>query len=184
MAQIPKPPEEKPSQTERPKIARKPPQRKPERKPKPQAEPQPPLPPANEAPGTADATSAAPGGGIAGGISGGTAGGVVGGTIGGQGRTLYRADEVASPPEPIAQTIPKYPPLARARGIEGLVVVEAVVDQQGFIEASRLRVVESVSMLDEAAVDALKKWRFKPGRDRHGDAVRVLVQVPIRFRLK
>lgn len=123
-------------------------------------------------------------GNAASGTSEGMAGGVAGRVLGGGGRTLYRADEVASPPFPIIQTRPDYPPLARARGIEGLVVIEAVVDQRGHIEPASLRVVHSVPVLEEAALRAVEKWKFQPGRNGSGDAVRVLVQVPIRFRLR
>jgi protein TonB len=65
-----------------------------------------------------------------------------------------------------------------------LVVVEAVVDRQGSVERERIRVTESIPLLDDAAVGALKNWRFKPGRDESGMPVRVLVQVPVRFRLR
>jgi len=39
-------------------------------------------------------------------------------------------------------------------------------------------------MLDQAAIDALRRWRFSPGRDREGSAVRVLLEVPLRFTLR
>jgi len=38
-------------------------------------------------------------------------------------------------------------------------------------------------MLDQSAIDALRKWRFAPGRD-HGAVVRVLLEVPLRFTLR
>jgi outer membrane biosynthesis protein TonB len=39
-------------------------------------------------------------------------------------------------------------------------------------------------MLDDAAVAAFRQWRFHAGRDDRGEPVRVVVQVPIRFRLR
>jgi protein TonB len=164
--------EEKPRERSTPKIARK-------VEPRERSAPRPPPQIARDGAAAGGASN-----GMADGVAGGEAGGLAGGVVGGRGRALYGADEVASPPVPISQTRPDYPPLARVRGIEGLVVVEAVVDQRGFIVPSRLRVAESVPFLDEAALRAVERWRFKPGRDRNGDTVRVLVQVPIRFRLR
>lgn len=118
------------------------------------------------------------------GVRGGVSGGLRGGTVGGRGDRVLRADEVATPPVVVSSSMPVYPPLARARGIEGLVVLETVVDRGGRVEAESVRVVESVPLLDDAAIEALHKWRFRPGRDTHGDPVRVLVHVPVRFRLR
>jgi protein TonB len=73
--------------------------------------------------------------------------------------------------------------MARARSLEGRVVLRAVVDRDGHVEEA-VTVIESVPMFDGAAVDALRKWRFEPGRDRDGKTVRVLVDVPIRFQLR
>jgi protein TonB len=167
--------QKKPEERPRPKIARK--------APKPRADEPMPAPAAappvaaNEAPPTAI-------GGVQGGVIGGEEGGKIGGVVGGQGDKLFRPDQVASVPVPISQALPDYPPLARARGVEGLVIIEAVIDRRGLVEHNDIRVVQSVPPLDQAAVAALEQWRFRPGRDRNGDAVRVLVEVPIRFRLR
>ena len=87
------------------------------------------------------------------------------------------------PPQVVYTVRPQYPALARARGVEGVVVVEAVVDRQGAVEANALEVVQSVPLLDEAAIDAFRRWRFRPGRDGRGNPVRVVVRLPIRFHL-
>jgi len=131
----------------------------------------------------APAQPGSPAGDVAG-VPGGVVGGQVGGTVGGQGDRVFRADEVASPPEVLTPAMPVYPPLARARGIEGLVVLETIVDRAGRVEPDSIKVVESIALLDEAAIEALRKWRFRPGRDEQGEAVRVLVQLPVRFRLR
>jgi protein TonB len=140
-----------------------------------------PLPPAASLPESDVAGS--PDGGL-GGVVGGTSGGQSGGTVGGRGDRVFRADEVAAPPVVVSQTMPTYPPLARARSIEGLVVLEGIVDRKGRVEGDSVTVVQSVAQLDEAAVSALRQWRFRAGRDGHGEPVRVIVQVPIRFRLR
>ena len=67
-------------------------------------------------------------------------------------------------------------------GIQGQVVLRATVDRDGNIERE-VQVVRSIPLLDDAAIDALRGWRFRPGRDREGRAVRVVVEVPVRFQL-
>jgi protein TonB len=119
-----------------------------------------------------------------GGVAGGVPGGVAGGTVGGTGDRLLREDELGTPLTVLSKALPRYPALARARGIEGLVVLEGIVDREGRVEAQQLKVVQSVPLLDSAAIDALRRWRFKPVRDAHGQLARVVFQVPIRFRLR
>ncbi len=73
--------------------------------------------------------------------------------------------------------------MARARSLEGRVVLRAVVGRDGRVEEA-ITVVESAPTFDAAAVTALRKWRFEPGRNRDGNAVRVVIDVPIRFQLR
>lgn len=122
-------------------------------------------------------------GGIVDGVVGGEAGGEVGGVVGGHGDAPIPADRVEHPPIVVSRILPEYPSMARARSLEGRVVLRAVVDRDGHVEEA-VTVIESVPMFDGAAVDALRKWRFEPGRDRDGKTVRVLVDVPIRFQLR
>ncbi len=93
------------------------------------------------------------------------------------------AVKIAHPPTVISQVLPEYPPLARARGLEGVVVLRAVVDRQGSVEEG-IAVEQSNPFFDAAAIAALRRWRFQPGKDESGQAVRVLVVVPMRFRLR
>jgi TonB family protein len=44
--------------------------------------------------------------------------------------------------------------------------------------------VESKPPFDDAALEAFRKWKFKPGRDQNGQSVRVEVTLPIRFTLR
>ncbi len=122
-------------------------------------------------------------GGVVGGAVGGEAGGQIGGIVGGHGNVPIPAGQVEHPPLVISRVLPVYPAMARARGIEGRVVLRAVVDRDGHVEEA-ITVIESVPLLDTSAVEALRRWRFEPGRDRDGRAVRVLVDVPIRFQLR
>ncbi len=111
-------------------------------------------------------------------------GGREGGSGGGQaagGSALYV--DVDHPPVPISKVLPHYPSGARSQGVEGEVVLRAVVDQHGAVEDG-IVVVRSIPMLDRAAIDALRQWRFEPGRDADNRAVRVVIEVPLRFRLR
>ncbi len=122
-------------------------------------------------------------GGVVGGVVGGEVGGKSGGVVGGSGDVPIPAGQVEHPPVVISRVLPVYPTIARARGMEGRVVLRAVVDRDGQVEQT-ITVVESMPTFDASAVDALRRWRFEPGRDRDGQPVRVLVDVPIRFQLR
>ena len=76
----------------------------------------------------------------------------------------------------------RYPEIAKKAGVEGRVIVQFVVDEQG-------RVVDPVVVrgigagCDEEAVRAVSQARFKPGRQR-GKPVKVKMSLPITFKLK
>jgi protein TonB len=75
----------------------------------------------------------------------------------------------------------RYPEVARLAGLEGNVVIELLIDESGV--PSNPKVLRSAGdILDDAAVDALLKQRFKPGRQR-GKAVKVRMAFPVRFKL-
>jgi TonB family protein len=130
--------------------------------------------PAGNAPG---ATAAA--GGAATHGSGGPAGGGAG-VGGGGGGALAVVDH---PPLLIFRVMPQYPPDARQSGFEGEVVLRAVVDQRGYVEP-RIQVVRSQPPFDKYAIAALRQWRFEPGRDSADRPVRVLIEVPMAFKLR
>ena len=122
-------------------------------------------------------------GGTTGGVTGGVVGGTLGGTVGGTLAGPLRLDQAVQPPVIVSRVEPDYPYAARLQGIEGQVLLEAIVDRTGRIEAE-IKVLKSVAMLDKAAIEALRQWRFTPGRDANGQTVRVIVEVPIRFVLE
>jgi protein TonB len=172
---------------ERLKIAKK--NKKPE--PPPQLEPEPFSPESETGPETATTERANPqtgiaagaAGGEAGGVIGGVKGGVSGGVVGGQGTGPLPVSQVANPPVLISRTLPQYPRQARLQSIEGLVLLEAILDREGYIEKD-IKVLQSIPLLDEAAIEALRRWRFRPARDHKLQPVRVILEVPIRFVLK
>ena len=94
----------------------------------------------------------------------------------------WTSEVVDEPPALLAGRAPSYPELLRAAGITGRVVVEAVIDTLGHAEAA-VRVVESSQAgFDAPALDYVRRAVFRPGRV-HGRAVRVLIRLPVDFRL-
>jgi len=84
------------------------------------------------------------------------------------------------PPRKLNDVTPLYPPLARAAGVRGVVIIEATIDGDGVVVAAR--VLRSVPMLDEAALAAVRRWRYAPAR-LNGVPAAVLITVTVNFTL-
>jgi TonB family protein len=96
---------------------------------------------------------------------------------------VYLPSLVQDSPELLSAPTPAYPPLLRAAGVQGQVIVTAVVDTLGQAENGSVRIVRSDNPgFDAAALATVRAARFRPARI-YGRAVRVLVQVPVVFRL-
>jgi protein TonB len=117
------------------------------------------------------------------GVTGGVPGGIAHGRVGGRGTAPLTPQDVTRRPELVHRVLPDYPRAARAQEIEGQVMLEVVLDRAGAIE-DEVRVVRSLPLLDQAAIDAVKQWRFRPARDGTGQPVRVRMVVPVRFVLR
>jgi protein TonB len=78
--------------------------------------------------------------------------------------------------------LPPYPEAAREDGLEGLVRLAVEVDAQGRVSAVRWDARSGVMLLDIAARDAVRLWRFEPAR-QDGQAVASTVRVALQFRL-
>ncbi|MDA1305485.1 MAG: energy transducer TonB [Nitrospirae bacterium] len=78
---------------------------------------------------------------------------------------------------------PVYPRIARESGWEGTVLIRVNVDADG--NASKVKVQKSSghAVLDEAAVDAVRKWKFSPAKDGN-IPIRSVVEIPINFDLR
>ena len=111
--------------------------------------------------------------GVEGGVEGCIEGGVVGGIVGGlleapprppppppPPRTPVRIGGQITAPALIYRVEPKYPDFAAQAQIEGLVILEATVDTEGRVQA--VQVLRSHGLLDQAAMDAVKQWRYSP----------------------
>jgi protein TonB len=83
-------------------------------------------------------------------------------------------------PEPLHRVSPIYPLPAIQAGVEGTVVVQALVCAPGQLNGTR--VVRSIPMLDAAAEDAVRQWVFAPAL-ANGEPVAVWVGIPVKFSL-
>jgi TonB family protein len=82
---------------------------------------------------------------------------------------------------PVRRDRPIYPPEAKAAGIEGNVVVEVLIDEEGrVIDAT---VVRSIPLLDAEALRAVREWRFKPAVVK-GKPTRVRMTTTVNFTLR
>jgi periplasmic protein TonB len=85
------------------------------------------------------------------------------------------------PPTKIKHVAPLYPSIAQSNRVQGTVILEAVINEQG--EVSQVRVLRSVPLLDEAAMNAVRQWRFTPTL-LNGQAVPIVMTVTVSFQLK
>jgi protein TonB len=80
----------------------------------------------------------------------------------------------------LAKTFPQYPAIARAARIQGTVVLQATISRSGTIE--NLRVISGPPMLQQAAMDAVRSWRYKPYL-LNGEPVEVETTINVVFNL-
>jgi protein TonB len=141
----------------------------------------------------ADEAPPDPGAGASGGVVGGVAGGVLGGIIGGVAdnvkpiapplaeRRIVRVGGDVKPPVPISTPQPNYPPVAKAAHVDGLVVIDAIIDEQGNVVQAK--VVEGPPLLVAAALDAVARWKYQP-TFLNGQAVSIRTHIQVMFRLQ
>ena len=60
----------------------------------------------------------------------------------------------------IYKSIPQYPIIAKSVGVQGTVVLQAIISKAGTIE--NLQIISGPQMLQQAAIDAVKNWRYRP----------------------
>ena len=82
-------------------------------------------------------------------------------------------------PKKTLDVAPVYPEAARQAGISGVVVVELTIGADGSVTAAK--VLRSVPALDDAALDAVKQWRYQPELV-NGKAVPFVVTAPVSFK--
>ncbi len=94
-----------------------------------------------------------------------------------------RLDSGITAPELVHKVTPAYPPEAKQAGVTGVVVLEAQIGVDGLVEAVRVT-RGAYPRLDDAAVAAVRQWRFAPARGAGGRPVPVLFTVTLRFALQ
>jgi protein TonB len=85
------------------------------------------------------------------------------------------------PPQKTVNVTPVYPELARITKVEGMVILEAVIDASGSVTSAR--VLRGHPLLDRAALDAVQQWRFTPAT-LNGEAIPVVMTVTVQFKLQ
>ena len=100
---------------------------------------------------------------------------------GARGRPATRAVRVGGAirnPTKTKNVLPLYPAVAKSARVGGTVIVEATIGPDG--KVAEARVIKSVPLLDQAALDAVRQWEYAPTRVR-GVAVPVIISVAINF---
>ncbi len=92
-----------------------------------------------------------------------------------------RVGGLIQPPTKVHHVAPEYPALARASRVGGVVILEAVIAEDGAVR--EVRVLRSVPLLDAAAAQAVRQWRFNPTR-LNGQPVPIVMTVTVAFALQ
>ena len=118
------------------------------------------------------------------GIGPGQGSGLGDGYGGGTGGGAYRPGNGVMSPEVIHEEKPQYTSEAMRAKVQGIVEVEAIVMPDGSVgQVQIVRSLDDRFGLDQKAVEAVKRWRFRPGT-RMGKAVPVLVNIELTFTLR
>jgi periplasmic protein TonB len=131
--------------------------------------------------------------GVIGGIPGGESGGVLGGILGGlqsgpaapppppaAKKIIYRVGGDVKPPRQISVVQPDYPPIARAARTEGVVVINAIIDEHG--DVVEARAVSGPGLLISSALRAVMQWKYEPTY-LDGTPVPIRMEVQVYFHL-
>lgn len=125
-----------------------------------------------EAPATGAAAPPSTVAGVVGGVPGGVEGGTVGGVVGGVLNSVGTAAPKLAAPKRVRVTsgvtegllihkvMPEYPQAAKAARMQGTVVLGAIIGKDGTVKG--LKVVSGPPILAQAAIAAVKEWRYKP----------------------
>jgi len=95
-------------------------------------------------------------------------------------RAPIRPGGVVRAPQKVHHVAPTYPAIAQAARVSGTVILEALIAEDGSVRD--VKVLRSKALLDEAAVDAVRQWRFTPTL-LNGVPVQVIMSVTVTFTL-
>jgi periplasmic protein TonB len=91
-----------------------------------------------------------------------------------------RVGGVVRAPQKVHHVAPSYPAIAQQAKISGVVILEALIAEDGSVR--EVKVLKSVPLLDAAATDAVRQWRFTPTL-LNGVPVQVIMSVTVSFTL-
>ena len=84
-------------------------------------------------------------------------------------------------PVKVVNVPPDYPELARRTRVEDVVILETVIDESGNVTSAR--VLRGHPLLNQAALDAVQRWKFTPAR-LNNEAIPVVMTVTVQFKLQ
>ncbi|MFA9460017.1 energy transducer TonB [Thiohalorhabdus sp. Cl-TMA] len=113
---------------------------------------------------------------------GGNAGGLDDSLLGDTRDVVMTDDSVDVPPKAVERAAMQYPAAARQKGITGFVTVNLLVNAEGRVEKVKVLDSKPGGVFEEAAVEAVRAWRFEPAK-YEGEAVKVWAKQKIRFNL-
>ena len=91
-----------------------------------------------------------------------------------------RPGGIVRAPQKLHHVAPEYPAIARAARVSGIVILEALIAEDGSVRD--VKVIKSIPLLDAAAVEAVRQWRFTPTL-LNGVPVQVIMSVTVAFSL-
>jgi protein TonB len=128
--------------------------------------------------------------GVPGGVEGGVPGGVLGGIVGGLPDAPAAPPPKAKPvrvggnikaPRKVKDVSPVYPDIAKQARVQGIVILEAIIDPAGNV--TNVRVLRSIPLLDQSAMAAVKQWKYEPTM-LNGVPVPIVMTVTVNFALQ
>jgi protein TonB len=96
----------------------------------------------------------------------------------GDGKAIYRVGGEIRPPTKLSDARPQYPSEALAAGIQGVVILEVTVNESGNV--TNPRILRSIPLLDEAAIEAVRQWQFTPSM-LNGQTIPVVMTTTVNF---
>ena len=109
-------------------------------------------------------------------------GNLTGDLLGGSENIVMTDDSVDDPPRPSLQSPMQYPPRAKAKGIEGYVLLSLLISPTGDVERVKVLEANPAGIFEDVAVAGVKSWKFEPA-SYNGESVRVWAKQRVRFDL-
>jgi protein TonB len=100
----------------------------------------------------------------------------------GAGEAVPYDEGTMTEPQKIKHLNPVYPEGAKEEGVQGIVILQALITEDGSVQETKVLEGEDARLVD-AAREAVGQWRFEPARNADGDPIAVLFTVTIRFAL-